>query len=186
MSFDIVNDSAIENELPSTSAPTGVPAHLHTNMQSIVTNTHVSDTESDMPYRPDSFTRVEMQNVQSETCIPVRKVPVNHSGHVDGEDVTCQDGCAKGSSNHSDHWKRVISFGTASTDLIIPADDDIPGRMKPCSNRKRRTRQSRTYKCKKKTTSIRITHLYQQSVYSTSQTVALQIQLCLIMMSFKD
>jgi hypothetical protein len=113
VSFDIVNDSAIENELPSTSAPTGVPTHLHTNMQNIVTNTHVSGTESDMPYRPDSPTRVEMQNVQSETCIPVRKVPVNHSGHVDGEDVTCQDGCAKGSSNHSDHWKRVISFGTA-------------------------------------------------------------------------
>ncbi len=87
MSFDVVNNFTIENELPSTSAPSGVPVHLHTNMQDTVTNTHVSDTESATPYRPDSTTRVEMQNAQSETCIPVRKVPVNHSGHVDGENM---------------------------------------------------------------------------------------------------
>ena len=58
MSFDVVNDIATKNELPSTSAPPGVPAHLHNNMQNNMLDTNVPIMESDMPYRPESLTRV--------------------------------------------------------------------------------------------------------------------------------
>ncbi len=75
----------------------------------------------------------------------MRKVPVTIPGVVDSEDATCQDSCAKGSSNHSDCWKRVISFGTASADLIIPVDDELVSKK---NSRKIRTHQKRTYKCK--------------------------------------
>ncbi len=82
--------------------------------------------ESDKPYRPDSLasinydrsyrpellTRVEVQNVQHDTA-SVRKVPVIIPDVVDSEDATLQDGCAKGSNNHSGYWKSVVSFGTA-------------------------------------------------------------------------
>ena len=112
MSCEVVNITT-ENELPSTSAPSGVPAHLHSNMQNSMLDTEVPIMESDMPYRPDSTTRVahaERSVGDVDTCA---KGSSNHSGHVEDENVTCQDSCAKGSSNHSDYWKRVISFGTA-------------------------------------------------------------------------
>ena len=72
-------------------------------MQSIVTNTYVSDTESDMPHRPNSITSVahaERSVGDVDTCA---KGSSNHSGHFDDENVTCQDRCVKGSSNHSDY-----------------------------------------------------------------------------------
>jgi len=147
VSYEVVNITT-ENELPSTSAPSGVPAHLHSNMQNSMLDTDVPIMESDMPYRPDSTTRVahaERSVGDVDTCA---KGSSNHSGHVEDENVTCQDSCAKGSSNHSDYWKRVVSFGTASADLIVPVDDNITDRTRSCSNRKRRTRQARTYKCK--------------------------------------
>ena len=75
-----------------------------------------------------------------DTCA---KGSSNHSGHVDGESVTCQDSCGEGSSNHSDYWKRVMSFGTASTYSIVPGDFSPINRRKPCSNKKRRTRKTR-------------------------------------------
>ena len=147
MSYEVVNITT-ENELPSTYAPSGVPAHLHSNMQNSMLDTDVPIMESDMPYRPDSPTRVahaERSVGDVDTCA---KGSSNHSGHVDGENVTCPDSCAKGYINHSDYWKRVVSFGTASADLIVLVDDIITERTRSCSNRKRRTRQARTYKCK--------------------------------------
>ena len=115
MSFDIVNDSAIENELPSSSALNSATAHLHTSMQDNSTHTDVCVTDSDKSYRPDQDnnsehqshrpelnTRVDMQSVQQDTT-SVAKVPVTIPGVVDSENTTRQDGCCKGSSNHSDY-----------------------------------------------------------------------------------
>ena len=58
MSYDVVKDIATENELPSTSAPSGVPAHLHSNMQNSMLDTDVSIMDSDMSHRLESHTRV--------------------------------------------------------------------------------------------------------------------------------
>ena len=78
----------------------------------------------------------------------MRKVPVTIPDVVDSEDVTLQDGCAKVSSKHSGYWKSVVSFGTASADLIVPIDDENINRHTSRSNKKRRTRQKRPYKIK--------------------------------------
>ena len=106
-------------------------------MQNDTIYTDVYIDDSDKSYRPDQNnnsehqshrpelnTRVDMQSVQQDTT-SVRKVPVTVPDVVDSEDATCQDSCAKGSSNRSDYWKRVISFGTASADLIILVDDEL-------------------------------------------------------------
>jgi hypothetical protein len=85
-----------------------------------------------------------MQSVQQDTT-SVRKVPVTVPGVVDSENATCQDSCAKGSSNRSDYWKRVISFGTASANLIIPVYDELVSKRNSC---KRSTHQNRSYKRK--------------------------------------
>ena len=85
-----------------------------------------------------------MQSVQQDTT-SVAKVPVTIPGVVDSENTTRQDGCCKGSSNHSDYWKRVISFGTASANLIIPVNDELVSKKNSC---KRRTHQKRSYKRK--------------------------------------
>jgi hypothetical protein len=116
VSSDFVIVIANENELPSTSAPNGVPTYLHTNMQYNMIYAEVSIIDSDKSHKPESHTRVEYAE-RSVGDMTYAKGPSNHSGHVDDENVTCQDSCAKGSSNHSDYWKRVISFGTASTDF---------------------------------------------------------------------
>jgi hypothetical protein len=147
VSFDVVN-IATENELPSISVPSGVPTHLHNNMQNSMIDRDVSIIDSDKSHRPKSHTRVAHAERLVGDVDTYAKGSSNHSGHVNDENVTCQDSCAKGSSNHSDYWKRVVSFGTASAYLIVPVDDNITESTKPCSNRKRRTRQSRTYKCK--------------------------------------
>ena len=89
-----------------------------------------------------------MQSVQQDTA-SVRRVPVTIPDVVDSEDVTLQDGCAKGSGNHSGYWKSVVSFGTASADLIVPVDDENINRHISRSNKKRRTRQKRPYKNKR-------------------------------------
>jgi hypothetical protein len=88
-----------------------------------------------------------VQNVQQDTT-SVRKVPVTIPDVVDSEDVTLQDGCAKGSGNHSGYWKSVVSFGTASADLIVPVDDKHINRKTSRSNKRGRTRQKRIYKIK--------------------------------------
>ena len=150
--------------------PTNDTTTMHENMQYNIIDNGTKLIDSDKPHRPDSFlndsdksyrpgkdnnsehqshrpelnTRVDMQSVQQDTT-SVRKVPVTVPDVVDSENATCQDSCAKGSSNHSDYWKRVISFGTASADLIIPVDDEQVSRKNSC---KRRTHQKRTYKCK--------------------------------------
>ena len=95
-------------------------------------------------HRPELNTRVDMQSVQQDTT-SVAKVLVIIPGVVDSEDTTCQDSRCKGFSNHSDYWKRVISFGTASANLIIPVDDKLVNRKNSC---KRRTHQKRSYKRK--------------------------------------
>ena len=134
-SIDLIDDSK-ESELPSTSAHTAtatdVPAIAYDSFDN---GTKLTDSEK--PHRPDSLhndsdkshrpvsmlTRVEVQNVQQDTA-SVRRFPVNIPDVVDSEDVTLQDSCAKGSGNHSDYWKSVVSFGTASADLIVPVDDE--------------------------------------------------------------
>ncbi len=102
---------------------TDIIANMHENMQhdSIDDGTKLIDSDklhrpdsllndSDKSYRPVSMlTRVEVQNVQQDTA-SVRKVTVTIPDVVDSEDVTLQDGCAKGSGNHSGYWKSVVSF----------------------------------------------------------------------------
>ncbi len=79
-----------------------------------------------------------MNDVQQDTASK-RRVLVTIPDVVDSENVTLQDGCAKGSSNHSGYWKSVVSFGTASTDLIVPVDDEHINRKTSRSNKQRRT-----------------------------------------------
>ncbi len=137
MPFDFVTDITSENGLPSTSALSSATTHLHTPMQNDTIYTDIYIDDSDKSYRPDQDnnsehqlhrpelnTRVDMQSVQHDTT-SMRKVSVIIPDVVDSEDATCQDSRAKGFSNHSDYWKRVISFGTASADLIIPVDDEL-------------------------------------------------------------
>ena len=156
MPFDFVNGFTSDNGLPSTSALTSTTAHPHTSIQDdiVYSDEYANDSDksdrpeqtndSDKSHRPKLNTRVEMQSIQQDTT-SVRKVPVTVPGVVDSEDATCQDSCAKGSSNRSDYWKRVISFGTTSANLIIPVDDEVVSKKNSC---KRRTHQKRTYKCK--------------------------------------
>ena len=182
MSCEVVNIST-ENELSSTSVPSGAIAHMHNNMQNSMLDTDVPIMESDMPYRPDSTTCVahaERSVGDVDTCA---KGSSNHSGHVEDENVTCQYSCAKGSSNHADYWKRVISFGTASADLIIPVDDELVKKR----IRVRDAHTSSAHIGAKQTTNTGIQNLFLLIIsYITNQMVGLQILSCLIMMSFRD
>ena len=58
MPSDVVNNITTENGLPSTSAPSGVTAHLQSNTQNSMLDTDVSNIDSDMSHRPESLTRV--------------------------------------------------------------------------------------------------------------------------------
>ena len=90
---------------------------MHENMQrDSIDNGTTKLLDSDKPHRPDSLlndygksyrpvsilTRVEVQNVQQDTT-SVRWFPVNNPDVVESEDVTLQDGCAKGSSKAAFH-----------------------------------------------------------------------------------
>ncbi len=82
MSCEVVNITT-ETELPSTSATSSVPAHMHSNMENSMLDTEVPIMESDMPYRLDSTTRVahaERSVGDVDTCA---KGSSNHSGHVE-------------------------------------------------------------------------------------------------------
>ncbi len=151
---------------------------MHENMQhNIIENNGTNLIESDKPHRPDSLasinsekpymlellTRVEVQNVHQDTPY-ARKVPVTIPDVVDSEDVTLQDGCAKGSGNHSGYWKSVVSFGIGSVDLIVPVDDEHIKRKTSRSNKRRRTRQKRIYKIK------------QQNKFTSFEQILLAVQ----------
>ena len=149
MQCDILNCQTIK--LTSTFAPYGVNskyAYNYAKWYYIYRCIYIDD--SDKSYRPDQDnnsehqshrpelnTRVDMQSVQQDTT-SVAKVPVTIPGVVDSENATRQDSRCKGFSNHSDYWKRVTSFGTASADLIIPVDDELVSRKNSC---RRRTHQ---------------------------------------------
>ena len=178
MQYNILNYHEQSNICAHMVMSTNETINMHENMQYNIIDNGTKLIDSDEPYRPDSLltlidsekphrpdsllndsdksyrpvsplTRVEVQNVQQDTA-SVRKVPVTIPDVVDSEDVTLQDGCAKVSSKHSGYWKSVVSFGTASADLIVPVDDENINRHTSRSNKRGRTRQKRIYKNKQK------------------------------------
>jgi hypothetical protein len=159
---------------------------MHEIMQCNIGNKDILSIDSEKSHRPEPFkdsdkshrpelalknsdnsridqnfqTRVEMQNVQQDTAF-VRRFPVNIPDVVDGENVTLQDGRAEVSSKHPGYWKSVVSFGTASADLIVLIDEDID-RTRPRSNKRKRTKRKRPYKGK------------QKSKYMNSKTIPIE------------
>ncbi len=78
--FDVVNNIATENELPSTSAPSGVPIHLQSNMRNSMIDTDVSIMDSDKSHRPESHTRVAHAKRSVGDVDTCAKVPVTIPG----------------------------------------------------------------------------------------------------------